>query len=47
MVRFRSVYEKISQALEEIPYDQLGVSEEVKEQVIFLSFYALLVGELL
>ncbi|KAM7521313.1 hypothetical protein LguiB_020275 [Lonicera macranthoides] len=33
MVRFHSVYEKMNSALEGMPYDQLGISEEVKEQV--------------
>lgn len=33
MVRFHSVYEKINQAVEEMPYDELGISDEEKEQV--------------
>ncbi|WOL17278.1 U-box domain-containing protein 15-like [Canna indica] len=33
MGRFRMVYDKLSQALDGMPYDQLGVSDEVKEQV--------------
>ncbi|KAK3038844.1 hypothetical protein RJ639_028566 [Escallonia herrerae] len=33
MVRFHSVYEKVSQALDGMPYDELGISDEVKEQV--------------
>ncbi|XP_031493650.1 U-box domain-containing protein 15-like [Nymphaea colorata] len=31
--RFRSVYEKLNRALETIPYEELGISDEVKEQV--------------
>nr|XP_004253124.1 U-box domain-containing protein 15-like [Solanum lycopersicum] len=33
MGRFCSVYERLSQALENIPYDDLGISDEEKEQV--------------
>lgn len=33
MVRFHSVYEKVSQALDGMPYSEIGISEEVKEQV--------------
>lgn len=33
MIRFHSVYEKISQALDGMPYAEVGISEEVKEQV--------------
>ncbi|XP_052202282.1 U-box domain-containing protein 15 [Diospyros lotus] len=33
MVRFRSVYEKLSQAFDGMPYNEIGISEEVKEQV--------------
>ncbi|PIN05690.1 Ubiquitin--protein ligase [Handroanthus impetiginosus] len=36
MVRFHNVYEKISQAVEEIPFVDLGISEEEKEQVELL-----------
>uniref|UniRef100_A0A5B7AH79 RING-type E3 ubiquitin transferase n=1 Tax=Davidia involucrata TaxID=16924 RepID=A0A5B7AH79_DAVIN len=32
-VRFHSVYHKLSQALVGMPYDELGISDEVKEQV--------------
>lgn len=32
--RFHGVYDKINQALNQMPYDNLGISEEVKEQVI-------------
>lgn len=38
MGRFCSVYERLSQALENIPYDDLGISDEEKEQVRFISF---------
>uniref|UniRef100_A0A5B7AI49 RING-type E3 ubiquitin transferase n=1 Tax=Davidia involucrata TaxID=16924 RepID=A0A5B7AI49_DAVIN len=31
-VRFHSVYDKLSQALDGMPYDELGISDEVKEQ---------------
>lgn len=34
-VRFHSVYDKISQALKGMPYDELGISDEEKEQVDF------------
>ncbi|MBA0706506.1 hypothetical protein Golax_018611 [Gossypium laxum] len=33
MCRFQAVYHKINQALDNIPFDKLGVSIEVKEQV--------------
>ncbi|KAK4434123.1 U-box domain-containing protein 15 [Sesamum alatum] len=36
MVRLHGVYEKISQALEGMPYEELGVPEEEKEQVELL-----------
>ncbi|KAA8537410.1 hypothetical protein F0562_026903 [Nyssa sinensis] len=32
-VRFHSVYDKLSQGLDGMPYDELGISDEVKEQV--------------
>lgn len=35
MGRFHSVYERLSQALEGMPYDELGISDEEKEQVIY------------
>lgn len=34
MGRFHAVYDKLNQALDEMPYDELGISDEVKEQVI-------------
>ncbi|KAL2505974.1 U-box domain-containing protein 15 [Abeliophyllum distichum] len=37
MVRFHSVYEKINQAVEGMPYDELGISYEEKEQIELLS----------
>lgn len=37
-VRFHAVYDKLSQALDDLPYNDLGISDEVKEQVIFASF---------
>lgn len=33
MVRFHVVYESINQAVEGMPYEELGISEEEKEQV--------------
>lgn len=33
--RFHAVYDKLNQALDEVPLDQLQISVEVKEQVIF------------
>ncbi|KAK4383382.1 U-box domain-containing protein 15 [Sesamum angolense] len=36
MVRLHGVYEKISQALEGMPYEKLGIPEEEKEQVELL-----------
>lgn len=35
---FHSVYDKLNQALDDLPYDELGVSVEVKEQVINFLF---------
>ncbi|BAF20547.2 Os06g0726900 [Oryza sativa Japonica Group] len=37
MGRFRGVYEKMNMALEGMPYAELGVSDEVKEQVELIS----------
>ncbi|PPS16410.1 hypothetical protein GOBAR_AA04231 [Gossypium barbadense] len=36
--RFHGVYDKLNQALDGMPYDELGVSVEVKEQVNFHPF---------
>ena len=33
MIKFHTVYEKLSQALDELPFDELEVSVEVREQV--------------
>ncbi|KAK4754814.1 hypothetical protein SAY87_008571 [Trapa incisa] len=33
MSRFHAVYDKLNRALDEFPYDKLGISDEVKEQV--------------
>lgn len=41
MGRFCGVYDKLNQALDEMPYDELGISVEVKEQVFF-RFHTLL-----
>jgi hypothetical protein len=46
MSRFHAVYDKLNQALEGMPYDELGISVEVKEQVnssIFFFFFFFLV----
>lgn len=32
--RFRAVYEKMNLALDGMPYSEIGISDEVKEQVI-------------
>lgn len=44
MGRFYAVYDKLNQALDEMPYDELGISDEVKEQVFSfpLFFFKLL-----
>lgn len=34
MSRFHEIYDKITHSLNGFPYDKLGISEEVKEQVI-------------
>jgi hypothetical protein len=38
MIRFSAVQEKLIQALDGLPSDELGVSDEVKEQVLLFSF---------
>lgn len=40
MSRFHAVYDKLNEALDDMPYDELGVSVEVQEQV---SLHTLLV----
>ncbi|KAF9603935.1 hypothetical protein IFM89_039155 [Coptis chinensis] len=37
MTRFHALYDKMSQALDGIPYGELGISDEVKEQVELVS----------
>lgn len=37
MSRFHAVYDKLYEALDDVPYDELGISDEVKEQVIKFS----------
>ncbi|XP_074587679.1 U-box domain-containing protein 15-like [Curcuma longa] len=37
MGRFHMVYEKIKQSLDDMPYEQLGITDEVKEQVELMS----------
>ena len=34
--RFRTVYEKMNSALDGMPYAELGISDEVMEQVLFM-----------
>lgn len=34
MGRFHGVYDKLNQVLDDMPYNELGISVEVKEQVI-------------
>ena len=36
MSSFHAVYDKLNQALDDLPYDELGISVEVKEQVSLL-----------
>lgn len=38
MCRFHGVYDKLYQALDDVPYEELGISVEVKEQVICFLF---------
>ncbi|KAJ0010752.1 hypothetical protein Pint_34107 [Pistacia integerrima] len=38
MCRFHAVYDKLYQALDDVPYEELGISVEVKEQVICFLF---------
>ncbi|KAL0422985.1 UNVERIFIED_CONTAM: U-box domain-containing protein 15 [Sesamum latifolium] len=33
MTRFHAIYDKLNQALHDMPYEKLGISEEVREQV--------------
>ena len=35
MAQFHGVYDKMNQALDDFPFDELGISVEVKEQVCF------------
>ncbi|KAF5186367.1 U-box domain-containing protein [Thalictrum thalictroides] len=37
MTRFHALYDKLSQAIDAIPYDELTISDEVKEQVELMS----------
>lgn len=40
MSRFHAVYDKLDQALDGMPYHELGISVEVQEQVLrLLSFF--------
>lgn len=36
MVRFHTIFDKLSQTLDDLPYDELGISDEVREQVFFV-----------
>lgn len=38
MIKFQKVYEKLSQAFDGVPCDELGISDEVKEQVFVIHF---------
>lgn len=41
-IRFHAVYEKLGQALAALEFDELGISDEVREQVyvyIIFSFF--------
>lgn len=33
MARFHAVYDKLNRAMDAMPYDEFGISVEVKEQV--------------
>ncbi|PON90460.1 Beta-catenin [Trema orientale] len=37
MVRFHTIFDKLSQTLDDLPFDELGISDEVKEQVELMS----------
>ncbi|EXB56308.1 U-box domain-containing protein 15 [Morus notabilis] len=37
MVRFHTIFDKISQALDDFSYEELGISDEVKEQIELMS----------
>lgn len=39
MSRFHVVYDKLNRALSEMPFEDLGISEEVKEQVMNASLF--------
>lgn len=39
MGRFHMVYEKIKESLDGMPYEQLGITDEVKEQVGLLVLF--------
>lgn len=46
MIRFQGVYDKMSQAFDGVPCEELGISDEVKEQVCFflqVPFYIFLI----
>lgn len=36
LARFRAVYEKMNLALDGMPYSEIGISDEVKEQVMYV-----------
>lgn len=38
MGRFHAIYEKLLQVLDGMPYDEIGISDEVKEQVSYTFF---------
>lgn len=37
MTRFHSVYEKLNRVLVKTPFEELRISDEVKDEVLFLS----------
>lgn len=39
IIRFHAVCEKLSAALDGLDFDELGVSDEVKEQVFYCFYY--------
>lgn len=41
--RFNSVYDKLNHAMDGFPYKEIGISEEVKEQVICSSVKSLII----
>jgi hypothetical protein len=44
MIKFQKVYEKLSQAFDGVPCDELGISDEVKEQVFLNCNYIYIIN---